>query len=373
MPRLGGALAQAPALCDAAASAVPPSELCAAQGTLRVPAGRLSRPEQYESAEQLGWGSTGASSTQDGQRLSGLKLLQRPVLLNERLRSATEQLRRFGFVNYFGQQRLGGSRRSGPEIGRAIITQDYELACELIVCSMHEATSEFQEAFRAGRSLEDQPAGRSFTSDLWNRVLGRRLSAFGSDVLPGDLVYDKASLVPEHRGPPKVRRIEPGETALITDVLLPIAGPREWHENLSVLMRQIYQEVLQAHRVGRRGVGQASLAVEEVDVESRSSNVGPHQRLRRLGPEEKRGCGVRIAGIVASKATERAPQHSPQHSGARLGAAVDGAEPGTEPRAEPWRGNGQSQDAVGALGGGGWVQRTTEWVRKAIDTVVIFF
>ena len=51
---------------------------------------------------------------------------------------------------------------------------------------------------------------RSFTSDLWNRVLGRRLSAFGSDVLPGDLVYDKASLVPEHRGPPKVRRIEPG-------------------------------------------------------------------------------------------------------------------------------------------------------------------
>lgn len=37
------------------------------------------------------------------------------------------------------------------------------------------------------------------------------------------------------------------------------------------------------------------------------------------------------------------------------------------------QGNGQSQDAVGALGGGGWVQRTTEWVRKAIDTVVIFF
>ncbi|CAK8993691.1 unnamed protein product [Durusdinium trenchii] len=221
----------------------------------------------------------------DGQRLSGLKLLQRPVLLNERLRSATEQLRRFGFVNYFGQQRLGGSRRSGPEIGRAIITQDYELACELIVCSMHEATSEFQEAFRAGRyqallNLMPRRCGmerevlrhlwaapsvdfagavralqtqqlllfvRSFTSDLWNRVLGRRLSAFGSDVLPGDLVYDKASLVPEHRGPPKVRRIEPGETALITDVLLPIAGPREWHENLSVLMRQIYQEVLQEH------------------------------------------------------------------------------------------------------------------------------
>lgn len=58
---------------------------------------------------------------------------------------------------------------------------------------------------------------------------------------------------------PKTDPFSTGETALITDVLLPIAGPREWHENLSVLMRQIYQEVLQAHRVGRRGVGQARL------------------------------------------------------------------------------------------------------------------
>ncbi|XP_066916533.1 pseudouridylate synthase 7 homolog [Clytia hemisphaerica] len=182
---------------------------------------------------------------------------------------ACRSLQENGFVNYFGLQRFGTGGAGTHEIGRALLKDDFEKACNLILAEPSENDNDRskernalkiysnnkdpQKAFQALRNrngiegkllscLKNSPKdflgalGRlprntrllylhSYQSFIWNNAVSYRLEKFGFKPVVGDLVLTSET---DEEGHKKARLLTEDDIAsntfTIEDIVLPMPG-----------------------------------------------------------------------------------------------------------------------------------------------------
>ncbi|XP_024878596.1 pseudouridylate synthase 7 homolog [Temnothorax curvispinosus] len=153
---------------------------------------------------------------------------------DEKIERAMTSLRDNGFINYYGLQRFGSvSAIPTHEIGKCLLQGKWDEAIELILKPRPEQDKELAEARQIYAKTKDaraayaklkridtiearllkglqvsgdkNPLGvldsvprnirlmyiHAYQSFAWNHVVSRRMKQFGTDVVVGDLVYDK--------------------------------------------------------------------------------------------------------------------------------------------------------------------------------------
>jgi len=173
----------------------------------------------------------------------------------ETIGKAVENLRDFGFINYYGMQRFGNCAKIPThEVGRAILRSDYKLACDLILqerdgeppymqkmrkiwaetknarealkvlhisntsvearllkgMARTEETNYLQALMNIPRNML-QLYAHAYQSLIWNQVASKRME-MGLQLIEGDLVYTEIAVTEEAEKGHEVAETESEET-----------------------------------------------------------------------------------------------------------------------------------------------------------------
>ncbi|OQR75012.1 pseudouridylate synthase 7-like [Tropilaelaps mercedesae] len=189
---------------------------------------------------------------------------------DEEILEALEDLRRTGFINYFGLQRFGTTSIPTHCIGKKMLANHWEEACDLILRprdggrprydldaarALWEKTRDAAACFAllTTRGSQNSPEGHllaaiakdpgnfqtalfalqkntrllyihAYQSYVWNSVVSRRVARYGVKLLEGDLVLSADVKDGGDRAPVQVVTKENKSSFTVWDVVLPLPG-----------------------------------------------------------------------------------------------------------------------------------------------------
>lgn len=193
------------------------------------------------------------------------------------LGSIVERFSQIGFINYFGLQRFGTTSVSSHQIGLALLRGDFANAINLILDPREDEANEAAiEARRYWKETGDATAAKemfpprytaerqllafmsrtssstpnndyqgallninrelrllyvhSVQSLIWNRMTSHRVSLYGRQLVPGDLVFSQADSIVDKK--PIMITAENINQYQVEDLILPLPGyATEWPAN----------------------------------------------------------------------------------------------------------------------------------------------